>query len=207
MQRERSTKIISIVALLVAIVGVSIGFSAFNTALKIEGATATGTKATNDFSNKLTITGVSCDGAEGKYNAGSISSDKFTWSGATVNLSLEDDSITCTATVKNDSVYTAYLTSIELDSNISCAAISEQGQNVGEACAGLELEVNGNVNAKATATTASHTNATGVKGDSIAAGATGEISFKVTYTSNVVLDADYSATLPKMTFNYSTIDN
>ena len=206
MEKERTSRIIAIVALVIAVVGVSIGFAAFNATLTISGGKVNGTQAANDFKPNLTIVGVSCNGAEGKYNAGSISSDKFQWSGASVNVSSKDEEITCTATVKNNSSYIAYLDSIELNGNITCGATSTSGQNIAAACAGVELEVHGNVNAVATATTSSHTNATNLTGDYIAAGETGEISFTVTYTSSVVLDADYTATLPTMTFNYSTVD-
>lgn len=215
MEKSRFTKVIAIVALFIAITGVTIGFAAWNATLTITTPSTTVKQGTSDssFKDLLTIKSINCDTKTGSANAtnvGAISEDNFSWTGVNIELSKPNDSITCTATVENNSDYNAYFDSISIASQITCTG---QGQNVQNVCSILKLEAIG---------TGSSTNTASVKGTTITnettiannyiakktegTAGTGTISFKLTYDGTEISDTDFTASIPTMTFNFSSVD-
>ena len=215
MERTRSTKMIAIVALVFAVIGVSVGFAAFSTTLNISDAQAlVGSNAGNNeaFKNSLKIKSVSCtQTAEEGAAIGNISSDGFSWTGAQVTLSKPNDTVTCTAVVENTSEFDAYLTGVSIAGSITCDGT---GNNVANACNSLKLTATGKgsgsdaVSSSATARGTTITNNTTITGNKIVkTNGQGSISFTVLYEGTSVSDGDFTATLPAITFSYSTVDN
>jgi len=210
MEKERGSKVIAVVALVVAVVGLSIGFAGWTAQLTIsdtQANIAANTSAGEEqFGSKLTVSGINCDDVDGQAAVTAVgTADGDTWSGTRVSLKGTGDAVTCTATVSNGSDYTAYLDDINITNSIAC---SGTGQNVQNACAALKLTVTG-VGSKtdtATAQGTTITNANGITGNSIAAGANGSITMKVEYQGTAVADSDFVATIPTITYDYSTID-
>lgn len=209
MEKTRSTKIIAIAALVVAIVGVSVGFAAWSSTLTISSAEATVKQGSNDaaFKEKLTITAVSCDETSGSAsveNVGTFTSG-YAWTGVKATLTKPNDSVTCTATVTNASDYDAYFENITIASQLSCSGI---GQNVNNVCKLLRLTATGEGNSSNSATVldTTITNQTDIEGNYIEAGEIGKLSFKLEYTGSEVSDSDFTVIIPTMTFDFSTVD-
>ena len=209
MEKERGTKIIAIVALVVAVIGVSVGFAAWSATLTISGAEATVKQGSNDaaFKEKLTITGVSCDETTGGAtveNVGTFTSG-YAWTGVKATLTKPNDSVTCTATVTNASDYDAYFENITIASQVSC---NGTGQNVSNVCKLLKLTATGvgTSSSSATALDTAITNQSDIAGNYIGSGETGTLSFELEYTGTAVSDSDFTVTIPIMTFDFSTID-
>ena len=220
MEKNRASRIIAVVTLCVALLGVSVGFAAWSTTLVISGAktnVSQGDEAAS-FTNLLTFGTPTCtpsgEGATAT-SVGSLDSAKHTWSGATVSLSKPGDYVTCTSTVSNASAFIAYIKGIDIANAITCSNTTS-GQAVTGACNSLKLTVTANAGSKtstATAQGSTVTDATGITGSGIPAKTgstpgTGTISFKIEYVSGgTISDADFTATLPTMTFSISTLDS
>ena len=124
---KNNGKIIAIVALIVAVVALSVGFAAFADQLTIDGNATVkqGANAFDDQTNGLAylssspacvITNTQTSVATSPYSQGTASGD--TWSGISVPLTTDNPSVTCTATVENRTAYTAYLRGITTNSGI-----------------------------------------------------------------------------------------
>ena len=153
MERERGFKIIAIIALVIAVAGVSIGFAAFSKDLTINVA---GTVTPEDLFT------IQFSDATGAITTGAISTATGTTSGVTGSATITGGSIISNVTanfkkpgdtavfkfyVTNTSAYTAYLKSITLSATeASCAASGEADistvTNGAAACADMSLSVN-----------------------------------------------------------------
>jgi len=207
MEKQRGTKVVAAIALIVAIIGVSVGFAAFSATLTITNPTVTMNKGdeSNLFSSKLKITAIKCDGVTG--DIASVENG-INWKGASLTLNTGESKI-CEATVTNTSDYDAYLNSIELSGTISCGASTDQtGQYVNTICNELKMDVyGGNETSYANATTTKSNGNLDIDGEVITKdGGTGKITFKVTHDGTTIADADITAVLPTMTFTYGTVE-
>lgn len=222
MEKDRTLRIISVIALAVAILGVTVGFAAWSATLQIISVTTNITSGQDDaaFKNLITIGNVTCE-ASGSATAsstgyGSVSQDGFTWSGASVGLTKKGDSVTCEGTVSNQSSYVAYFDSITIgngtNNKITCSLAqgATGGQGLTEACNSLRITAWANDNETSAATvmgdTVTNRTVTGIASTSIASKGTGKISFKVEYVGDGIADANFVATLPTITFGISSVD-
>jgi len=208
MERERSTKIIAIMALGIAVIGLSVGFASWSANLDITDSEASVSKGNNDaeFKEKLKITAVDCETVEGSGTATSTGTfTDYNWTGAKISLTKQGDSVTCKATVSNESDFKAYFSDITIGSSLECVG---EGQNVDAACNALELTVTGQGSGTSTATAkgTTITNATDIESNYIDTEETGTISFKLEYKDNVISDTDFKVTIPTMDFDFSTVD-
>lgn len=208
MEKERGAKAIALVALVVAILGLSIGFSGWTAQLSISDTQANigGGADADSFANLIAVSNVSCNDKSTDATVENVgSASAHSWTGTRVGLTKTGDYVTCTATVTNSSEFTAYLDDIKIAGSIQC---SGAGQNVQAACDALKLTVTGHGTKDSTATAQadSVTNALNISENSIAAEGTGTISLKVEYAGSALSDTDFVATIPSITFDYSTVD-
>lgn len=209
-------KIIAVVALIVAVVGLSVGFATFAATLTIENTNATMT-ASNQFTNYVNYkssvsptcyAGNSTSSASivGTYNAGNASGKQ--WTGVSVPLSMEQKIVTCHATVENLSAYRASLNTISIGGSIVCNSVAASGTdgyatNASTICAGTQVTIAvGSVSKtfKNTDLTAlSNINSSG-----IASNGNAEVTMTIEYTDDVASDGDVSITIPTISLEYKS---
>lgn len=220
-------KVIAVVALILAVVALSVGFASFSATLSIQNAQAT-VGANDTFSPKVhyknnslkcVVTGSDPE-VEVTDKGSLVAADSIvSWQNASVTLAAPGDSVTCSAIIQNESTFTAYLNKIELSGPLTCTKTVDPTQNFTEACAAIELTVqpgatsssNSSITATANSTTA--TNKTAIDGVTIAAGSEEAVSFTITYKAgtgtggtNVVTDEPFTVTIPTVTFTANTTD-
>ena len=214
MEKNNNGKIVAIVALVVAVVALSVGFAAFADDLTINGQ-ATAAAAADPFddptnglaydstSNHCFYTGDVNETAISGASAGTASGD--TWSGIDVPLSAAHPSVTCVAEVENKTSYTAYLTSIATNGGLSCADNSGSANastNASNICAGATLDIDiGGDTLHVTNAQASNTNC-----NSTISSTNGTVTVTVTaaYNPSALTDEDVVITLPTITHSYSS---
>lgn len=217
---KNNGKIIAVVALVVAVVALSVGFAAFADQLTIDGNATL--QATNDFDEKVKYVSGSpkcyATGDSNKatvittgYSTGTANDDA--WSGISVPLSMTQKSVTCEAQVENKSSYVAYLKSISTESGLTCAS-----KGTGDSAATNVAAVCGtnNANVKATVIVGDSTASTdkieiqnaqvstSSASGSIAMNGTTNVYVVIEYTGTTAPDGDILITLPTITHNYST---
>lgn len=215
---KNSYKVVAVFALAIAVVSLAIGFASYSATLTIENASATAT-ATDTFSPKMhykagTMSCVKTGSSTVVQDAGSFENDTsgYTtiWKDAAVTLAGPGDSITCTATIQNESQFTAYLKEIRLERALQCNAVTGTVQNLNEACAEMNLTVNAG-SASATANSTAANSNSSVTGVSIAANGEADVSFTIAYSTpanaetSAVADGDFRVSIPKISFLYTTV--
>ena len=212
MEKERSFKVIAVIALCLAVVGVTIGFAAFTTTLRIENASATVKKGSNDNfdihytgtvsctpsgSTEITETGESATGGYVKGTASGLS-----WSGIKATLYEPGDKLTCTAGITNESIYTAYLNEISTSAGITC---NGSAANTSDVCSALKSTVSiGDSSLDITSTAATNNNITA---NTIAASSSGNVTFVIEYQSTgPIADDDVTVTIPTINLKYDTAE-
>lgn len=118
MEKQRSTKVIALIAMLVAIVGVSIGFAAMSTQLNIAG-TAEMNPAT--WSIKFeNLSAASVTGAATEVTAPTINGTSTTIGTYAVNLTKPGDSVKYIFDIKNAGTMNAILSSFTKSATPTC---------------------------------------------------------------------------------------
>ncbi len=214
---KNNGKIIALVALIVAVIALAVGFAAFSDSLTIDGtATVKGANAFDDATNDLAyvsaspechITGTSTDTSTTPYTAGTASGD--IWKGISVPLTTENPSVTCTATVKNKTQYTAYLKKIATQSGITCkSGGANQATNEANICGAVNVDVQvGSVATDKISFNSSAVSNTNPSGSIAKAGDTGDeatVTVVITYDGTAAADEDVVVTLPQITHEYSS---
>ena len=156
MEKDRSSKIIAVVALIIGIVGLSVGFAAFTRDLNITFAESN-VKLTGDLDVKFlassntgdtnkTVAG-SLNGATSAIDA-TIASDGLTISSLGATFSDKGQSVSYDLYIYNNSEYDAYLKKVEFlnytgsETNKVCTALSGTTQSsVDEACDDISLSI------------------------------------------------------------------
>ena len=171
---NRDSKMIAIVALVVAIVGLGIGFAAFTANLTID-SSAKVTPSASAFKVKFSGKTLDCSTSGSTTGAGVATStgtlSETSVSGLAVTLAKPGDSVTCKAAITAEGDYEAYLTAINT-SKLTCKGKSDTLGALGtEACKSIKATYTVNAGdvgvtgastvgtAVATATTASSSNA------------------------------------------------
>ncbi len=205
MEKNKTFKIVAIVGLVVAVIGLAIGFAAFSATLNIStfNATAKAGDADAVFANLVTFQNdAACTvstGSTATATAGTATG--HTWSGITATFTKPGDVITCTATIKNTSAYTAYLTKLVTSGKITCSGSAQNKDAVCTAMSG-KIEVG-----KDSASFSSSAAAKLGSPSATIASTTGTTTAKVTltYASNgAVPDADVTVTIPAITTTFAT---
>lgn len=207
MKKERNT--IAIIALIVAVVGLSVGFAAFATTLTIS-ATATMTPSSSDFAVVFsTSADASISGDTGEVVTGGVATSGTTFAKDTTTLTNLSATFTApgqTATWKvyahNKGQYEAFLNAVTLG-NITCAKASGSTASdtlVQQACAGLSLKVS----VGGTEYTSSNA---AIAGHSIVAGSGEEVLVTLTYAADAArIDGPADITIGNITLKYDSTD-
>ena len=208
-KKDKAFKIIAVLALVVAVVGLTVGFAAFSSTLKISSHTATVKAGDDNFSANFGFTGTpSCTpsgsteitGDTDGYTAGTVT--RTTWSGLSATLYKPGDKLTCTATISNDSDYTAFLNSISTAAGLSCAG---DANNLSAVCGALKATVTVSPSTLDITSAAATTNE--ITGNSIAVDATTTATFVLEYdAAGQVADEDFTVTIPEISLAYATAD-
>ena len=201
---KNNSKIIAVAALVVAVIGLSVGFAAFAATLTIDNASAT-MAAKDQFSEyvnyKSSVSPTCFAGNAGSVNAKS-------WNGIHVPLSMEQKVVTCHATVENLSAYVAALNKISVNGSIVCESAAATGTsgaatNASTICANTQFTVTTGSATK----TFSNTNLTAldnITGTSIASQGTAEVTLTIEYTGDVAADGDVNITIPQVSLDYKS---
>ena len=141
MNKDKKFKVLGIVSLIVAVIGLTLGFAAYTSLIKFNTFKPIQRSEDSDyeFTNKINfINDATCEvKGEATVTPGSAIGD--TWNGITATFKNPKDEIKCEATIRNDSVYTAYLTNItSFDKVITC---SGKATNKDEICKEISLEL------------------------------------------------------------------
>ena len=205
MENNRGTKVMALAALIVGVVGLTIGFAAFASTLTIN-STATVTP-TDTFQGTIKMTGPEGTGTEltctGTVSGTATISDDTKVTVA-AELAKPGDTVTCKGKVKNDSKYTAYLTSLSADGDKTGAAEGGSGATQNLITAALS-------DITMTVTIGSDTlndgSESAVGTGSIDAGADEDITIVITYktSSTNLVDGKFKVTFPVITATYSTV--
>ena len=185
---NKGTKMITLAALIVGVVCITIGFAAFTTSLTIK-STAQVTP-TNNFNGQVYFVkdASSTTKAAATYTGSLGSTATVSTDGQTLTISASKftapgQSETFTAHVYNASPYTAYVASVSIGA-LSCPSTGI-GSLALAACKTLTLSMDAK------------------KGDSIAAAGHDTVIFTVTYPSGKYSDESFTATFADSKINYT----
>lgn len=217
MEYNKTYKIIAIVALLLGIVGVTLGYAAFSSTLKIESSAEVVPNGTNfnvDFSSSNSS--VVTDDITPTLSANVTG---FSATDATINNSSDPvisnlhatftepgQSVTYTFYAYNAGQYLAYLNSIVFTGSKTCTARTNTNQGlVDTACTGISLSVSvANATDTINATT---TSIASISNHSLAIGAADTVTVVIEYAAGSGrADGDFDVTLPDITLTYNPID-
>ena len=219
MEKDRSTRIIAIAAILVGIVGISLGFAFVASNLIISSSAAV--TPVDDFhvyfsssENALATAAVPGVGSSNDVTATNAAIDNTT---APKSPTITNLSATFTAPGQyatysfyawNDNDYTAYLKSLTFASNApTCTARNAADQtSATAACAGITLSIS--VGTGASAITNQTTSLATISGHSLASKSTEPIVVKIDYASNALkASGDFDVSFGDITLTYDTVDN
>lgn len=211
---KNNGKIIAIVALVVAVVALSVGFAAFTDSLTIAGnATVTGGDnslfaGSFGYASSPAAACVYTGGSTTAANTNAGSASGNSWSGISITLNDTNPSVTCTATIENTSAYDASLTSFSSDTNVGCT--SSTATNASAICATVQEVVTIDTNSTILTVTPSSSSSgvTGTLGGLTIPKQVGTkvVSVTVSYDKTAgVPDGDITITLPTITHGYTTV--
>ena len=215
---KNNGKVVAIIALVVAVVALSVGFAAFSDTLTIAG-NATASAAANPFDNAnnasnalsyATPNSATCyetgTPANSVSSAGTASGDD--WAGISVPLSSSASSVTCTATIVNNTAYDAYLTAITTANNnatgLTCSSTGANGTtNATNVCAGAQVTVA--IGSLTATIDKDGLTSSGTAGAQVAKnGGTATVTVVISYNSSALTDEDVTITIPTITHAYSS---
>ena len=207
MEKQRQTKVITIVALVVAVFGISLGFAAFSNILTISSSATVkpdassfsvlfSSSSTSQLTDPVTATGT--NNATGE----DATISDTTISGLKANFTAPGQSVTYTFYAHNVGSYIAYLRSINFNDGKSCAATSSDttASLVTAACDDISLSV--------TVGSTSATANTEVSNHSLAIDAYEQVVVTITYASNGDrADGPFDVTFGDVELEYSSADS
>lgn len=206
MEKNNSSKIIAIIALVVAVIGLSIGFAAFTTSLTIN-AKADVTVDQTKFKIQFSTDDGSITPGQVTPSVSGATADKATIaqttiSGINVHFTADSQSATYSFYVYNDSPYTAYLTGVTFaNANPQCSYKTEADGNQ-ELLTAACRQIQTTVTAHSGSWTASDA---AITGKSLEPNTGAEITVKVESKAGATaVDSAYDATIGNITLNYST---
>lgn len=226
MERTRSIKALSIVALIVAVVGLAIGFAAFSTSLKIsQSATVKPSdesfnvsfSSSKDSFAESNVAGVVSD--ESVMTATSASIDNSNYKAPAIkNLSAQftepGQSVTYTFYAYNKGSYNAYLKSIVFENEQTTSAFKKCTAGVGTtdalvqtACNDIKVTVTVGEDSSLISTSSSMAT---ISNHSLAKKAFDKITLTIEYENNTSsdrADGDFSVSFGDVVLTYGSVDN
>lgn len=217
-------KVIAVVALIMAVVALSVGFASFSATLSIQNAQATVQPDAVTLNVHYKTGTLSCTGTgTATANAGGLSGNpSVVWENVSASLKI-GEAVTCTATIQNESAYEVFLKSITFPpsntSKLVCSSSNANIQNMDNACHALSvtakpaatwISTNAPEATVTDATTSNPTPATGISQVSIPAGSEKQVQLVITYsnaTATAVADDTFTVSIPEIAFNFNTSDS
>ena len=211
---NKSYKIISLVALILAVIGVTLGYAAFSSTLTISSSAEVRPDPSTfnvDFSSSNSavvadpivpvlspnnVTGFSAT------NATIDNTSDPTISNLKATFTAPGQSVTYTFYSYNAGLYIAYLNSIVFSGNKTCTAAQGTTQSlVTNACNGIVLTVKVGTEAVTSTSVAS------ISGHSLGINGAEEIVVTIAYTTgSVIADGNFDVTLPNIVLTYESAD-
>lgn len=213
MGENRGYKVIAIVALIIGVIGVTLGYAAFSSVLTISSSaevkpdsttfnvdfsSSSSAVETNDITPTLNKTVIGFTATDATINNTSdplISNLKatFTEPGQTAKYSFYS---------YNAGEYVAYLNSIVFSGTKTCTAKEGTSQAlVDSACNGISLSV------KVGSESVTTTSVASITGHTLGVGAAEEVIVEISYDDGSALaDGDFDVTLPSIVLTYDSVD-
>ena len=215
MEKNRSSKIIAVVALVIAVFGLTLGFAAFSTTLTIS-SSATVTPSDENFKVYFkntdggnTVVGTATTGAK----AATAALDGTTATGLSADFTAPGQTVTYTFKVVNEGSYNAFLKSVSYGNiaetgkfKICAASEVEEGKTpatdtlVQEACDGIAIKTTIGSDAY-TGTSAS------IQGKELSKENSETVTVEISYTGEARADGPFTVAFGNIDLTYSTIDN
>lgn len=212
MEKERGAKVIAIIALLVGVVGLSIGFANYSATLKISDTSATvGAGSADDFKVVFSTKNDSVDRTNDNINS-SVTGDavaktdnatiaETTISGLSANFTESGQSVTYTFYVHNTGKFLAYLRSLTIGSKTCTATPGTTQSLVDEVCSSINMSV------KVGTEEVTSTSVNNITGHSLAKGANETVVITMTYSeSESATDGDFIVNFGQISLNYNYVD-
>jgi len=209
--RNNGAKYVMVIALLVAVVALSLGFAAFTRTLTIQSSAEV---SAGDFNVCLSKSATTCTGgavtptlspASGTpmptgSSATIDTTTKTTISGLKATFTGVGQSVTYSMKAYNDSAFLAYLNGVTIGSKTCTAAAGTNQTYVNSACNGISLSV------KVGSDTYNATN-TSISNKTLAAGSAQDVVVTISYASNAaVADGDFTVAFGDTVLLYGTAD-
>lgn len=214
MGENRGYKVVSILALVIGVLGVTLGYAAFSNTLKIESSAEVNPSATNfnvDFSssdqgvvtNAITPT-LSPNNVTGftATNATIDNTTDPTISGLHATFTEPGQTATYQFYSYNAGLYVAYLNSIVFQGSKTCTARTGTTQGlVDSACPGIKLSV------QVGSETATESSVASISGHSLGTNAGEQVTVVITYESgSAIADGDFDVSFPDIVLTYASAD-
>jgi len=215
MEKERGAKLIAIIALLVGVIGLSVGFAAYTAQLNITNTSATvGAGSAEDFTvefstNETTldtnidtlVANAVVDGATA-LKASGASMNETTINGLSASFTEPGQSVTYTVYAHNTGKFLAYLRSITIGAK-TCTAIGSTNQDlVDDVCPSITMTVKVGNEAE---TSVSQPNITG---HSLAKADSEEVIITMTYgDTDSAADGDFTVNFGQIDLDYNYVDS
>lgn len=210
MEKQRQIKILSIVALVLAISAMTLGFAAFSTTLSIS-SNASVTPSSSDFAVKFSTsqTSLVTDAVAPSSkttgltttNGTIVNSVSPTLSNLSATFTSPGQYVEYTVYVRNEGEYTAYLNNINYLGDKTC--IGETGTT-----ASLVQSACESINVTVTINDITYDDTTLITSHALANGASEAVKVKLEYAENgAYVDGSFKITFPSISLVYSTIDD
>ena len=210
MEHNRKIKILSIVALVLAISAMTLGFAAFSTTLNIS-SSASVTPNSGDFSvkfstsqNSLVVAAVAPSSKSTGASAtnGTINNEAIpTLTNLSATFSKPGDYVEYTVYARNEGQYTAYLNNINFLGSKSCTASAGTTES-------LVQSVCESINVKATIGETTYTETTPISNHTLASNTGESLKVRLEYDENgTAADGSFSITFPNIALVYSTVND
>ena len=217
MVENKGYKAMAIIALVIGVIGVTLGYAAFESTLTIE-STAEVTPDSSNFNVDFSTTNASVQAGTVTPTLTPNNVTGFTADNATINNTNDPEITGLHATFTepgqkatyefysyNAGLYVAYLNSIVFSGNKTCSATGTTTQSlVDAACPGITLTVTVGSSPVAGPTTTSIAN---ISGHSLGIGAAEPVTVEIEYVSgSAIADGDFEVTFPDIVLTYASAD-
>lgn len=183
---KKKNNMVGFIALIVAIVGLSIGFAAFSTTLTVDFGNTKVTPSSSDWDVTYVCTPTATASGTATCGKGSVSGT--TWASLTATLKRPGDKCVWKCTIENSGKYIAYLKSISGGAKTCTPAATSAIAT--EACSDITF-----------------TKSPGSAGSSIAVGGSQAVTLTLNYPSgSQPTDETLNITISNITYNYSSTE-
>ena len=211
--KEKDYKVVTVAALVIAVLALSVGFASYSTILYIQDASATASYGEDPFAPSVQYKDGSllCKKDSNDTvveDAGSFDNSEHAtiWNDASVALAGPGDSVTCSAIVENLSSFPAYFNQVVLSDKLICSG-SNTINNLDAACQAIHLSVKIADTEYGTASSQNYSGNDNISNLLIDAGGEKKVSFTISYEDGgAVANEVFSIAIPTIQFVTDTID-